>query len=113
MSSSAAAVEGHPSSVISPKELCDFDDIATAAVVDPFLGFATHKMNLKFRSPPKAQSKELCAAVQGFRGHQDYETAYAEIADVAWWNAMTGRRSKMWQAALKEHVRRVHGSTVR
>ena len=89
---------------------------------------------IRFRPPLKSHQKELAAAVHSFRSHQvdtpnvemfkmlrllesmlqsdenfllqDYERAFADISAVGWWSKVTGKRSKLWQAALKEHVRR-------
>ena len=40
-------------------ELSDHDDIATAAIIDTYLGFVTHKMNLRFRNPQLANHRQL------------------------------------------------------
>lgn len=89
---------------MTPKELSEFDDIGTAVIIDPYLGFTTHKMNLRFRSPRQTHQTYLKSVVEKFQLHQDYEKAYNELLACEWFISMTRRRNKMWQKKLKEHI---------
>ena len=92
------------STPMTPRELSDFDDIATAVIVDPYLGFTTHKMNLRFRTPKPGHRKYLKMMVMKFMEHQDYEKAFNELCACEWVRSITARKTKAWQAGLKEHV---------
>jgi histone-lysine N-methyltransferase SUV420H len=104
MSSLAKSGNGSAVGTMTPKELSDYDDIGTAVIVDPYLGFGTHKMNLRFRAPRQLHQNYLQSVVTKFVDHQDYEVAYKELLGCDWFVSMTTRRAKSWQKGLKEHV---------
>ena len=105
---------------MSPKELSDYDDIATAVVVDPILGFSTHKMSLRFdflqqssskyqynsrfRTPNIPAQQYLKTTALEFRHHQNYDKAYKHLLECAWLKNLVNRKSKLHQTALKEHI---------
>lgn len=89
---------------MSPKELSDYDDIATAVVVDPILGFSTHKMSLRFRTPNIPAQQYLKSTALEFRHHQNYEKAFKHLLECDWLKNLVNRKSKLHQTALKEHI---------
>ena len=57
---------------LSPSPLAANDDIATAAVVDTFLGVVTHKMAVTHRAPSTSEAKTMRQVVKRFEGrHRD------------------------------------------
>lgn len=91
---------------MTPKELSDYDDLATALVLDQYLGFITHKMNIRYR-PLRGNKDELRTIIEDFIEHQDYEKAFKQLVSGDWmpWTFFI-TKNKALQACFKEHVLR-------
>ncbi|XP_057651019.1 histone-lysine N-methyltransferase Suv4-20 isoform X1 [Diorhabda carinulata] len=87
---------------MNPKELSDNDDISTSLVLDPHLGFTSHKMNIRFRAP-RANNSELKNIIEEFIKNQNYEKTFAKISRGDWWPRI---KSKVQQKKLEDHIYR-------
>ncbi|NXI65529.1 KMT5B methyltransferase, partial [Anseranas semipalmata] len=129
--SGASGFEGQsryvPSSGMSAKELCENDDLATSLVLDPYLGFQTHKMNTSVNSkfaicinpytgflsivrvlvgfrPIKGRQEELKEVIERFKKDEHLEKAFKSLTSGDWARHYFLNKNKMQERLFKEHV---------
>lgn len=100
-------VEEDPSiimSTYSARDLADFDDLAASLILDPILGFTTHKMSSKFR-PVRRDKDELRRTVREFQRTGNSSLAYDNLLTGKWSHNFFLCKTKQQVAAFNEHVR--------
>lgn len=88
---------------MTPKELSENDDLATSLILDPHLGFQTHKMNIRYR-PLKVDTAQLKSIVDEFIQTQSYEVAVKKIFSGPWLPRSYRNKNKMAIKKLHDHV---------
>lgn len=93
----------YSSTGMTAKELCENDDLVTSLILDPFLGFMTHKMNINF-TPFNVDKDKLIFTLMEFKNHQDYEKAYRQLTSWDWFPRYLQSKTPHQQNILKEHA---------
>ncbi|XP_061743550.1 histone-lysine N-methyltransferase KMT5B [Nerophis ophidion] len=92
-----------PTSGMTAKELCENDDLTTSLILDPYLGFQTHKMNTRFR-PVKGRNEELKEIIERFKKHDNLEKAFRALTTGDWSRNLFVHKTKSQEKLFKQHV---------
>ncbi|ESN99025.1 hypothetical protein HELRODRAFT_162504 [Helobdella robusta] len=85
------------------KELIEMDDLATSLLVDPIIGFTTHKMTPNYK-PLKVNNEILRLLIEKFCKHQNYERAYLNLITCSFLTSYFASKTSNQLLALKEHL---------
>ncbi|XP_053948556.1 histone-lysine N-methyltransferase Suv4-20 [Anastrepha ludens] len=88
---------------MTPKELSENDDLATSLILDPHLGFQSHKMNIRYR-PLKVDSAQLREVVDDFIATQNYDVAVKKIFNGPWIPRSIKSKNKIAFKRLHDHI---------
>ncbi|XP_051571697.1 uncharacterized protein LOC127451219 isoform X2 [Myxocyprinus asiaticus] len=90
---------------MSVRELCETDDLATSLVLDPLLGFSTHKMNIS--APPEIRRwGYLRETLLRFKRTHDFQTTFDALLDGEWVSDYFTGLGSHRQELLKQHMYR-------
>ncbi|XP_062860196.1 histone-lysine N-methyltransferase KMT5B [Trichomycterus rosablanca] len=92
-----------PSSGMTAKELCEYDDLSTSLILDPYLGFQTHKMNTRFR-PVKGRQSLLKDVIKSFRKNDNLEKAFQALTSGDFSRHHFSNKTKAQEKLFKAHV---------
>lgn len=93
-----------PASGMTAKELCEYDDVSTSLILDPYLGFQTHKMNTRFRPIKASRQAELKDVIERFKKHDDIQKAFQALTSGDGTKPYFPNKNKTLEKLFKEHV---------
>lgn len=123
-----------PSSGMTAKELCENDDLTTSLILDPYLGFQTHKMNTRWEKqagpygrlqrslgfhafpflsavcrfrPIKGRQEELKELIEGFKKHDNLEKTFRALTSADWSRNLFLHKTKAQEKLFKQHVNKL------
>lgn len=121
------AFKASSSQGLTAVELCEFDDMGTTLLIDPYLGFCTHKMNIRYDDlnqkqvvrnltnstiflffvrfkQPKIPKENLKDFIAHFLRTQDYEASFQRIVSADWMSSYYNGKTIRERKLFKQHI---------